>query len=144
MENVWGTRNEGIGTSLTNALGEQVPMHGGRLVECVITASGKVLRASDGWVLELCDTALHIRRIGSSVHACADLDLLVHAGGEPTPSENEISAANVIDRMNYRAGMANLVRRLRETEESKLDAEFDRLFDALKESPHVEYTVSAS
>jgi hypothetical protein len=144
MENVWGTKVEGIGTSLTNALGEQVPMHGGRLVDCVITASGKVLRTGDRWVLELCDTMLHIRRIGSSVHASADLELFVHAGEEPPPSENEITAATVIDRKNYRAGMADLVRRLRESEETKVDAEFDRLFDALKASPHVEYTVSAS
>lgn len=139
---------EGIGPSFDSVLGERVPMYGGQLIECAITESGAVVRARDGWIIEMCDDALHIRRVGSSVHAHADRALFSHFGDEPPHLPGELEAANVLDRQNYREGMADLVRRHREVEKQMaVDAEFDRLFDSLKDyddAPHVEYTEAVS
>lgn len=112
---IWGTvAGEDVETAVYSALADRYPMYGGILVDEVETVSERVMKASEGWVLELCHDALHIRRVGSTVYAQADLDLFTYAGGPRPPKGEEIETRTALDLE------AELARRA--------DEEFDDLF----------------
>lgn len=111
------------------------PSHGGLLVEQIVTVSGKVYRASEGWLLELCpgENCLHIRRIGSTVYRRVELDLLQYAGDYSTTLD-ELSAAERSD--------------WQREETRRIDEEITVVFDRITteppppsdDEPEIEYT----
>jgi hypothetical protein len=93
----WGTKVGGIEVAVTEALAERVASRGGILVDQVVTVSGRVFRARDGWVLEFCQDILHISLIGSTVRRSAELELFAYAGDD-VPTSAELEAAEKADR----------------------------------------------
>lgn len=111
----------GIEAAVLDALAEREATRGGVLVAQAETVSGRVFRARDGWVLELCagEDCLHIRLIGSTVARKAELDLFTWIGDERV-TEVEMRAAQAADEA------AEVARRA-----ATADAEFDHLFDSI-------------
>ena len=111
----------GIEAAVLDALAEREATRGGILVAQVETVSGRVFRARDGWVLEMCggEDCLHIRLIGSTVARTAELDLFTWIGDE-RETLAEVEAARLADEAAENARRA-----------AAADAEFDHLFDSI-------------
>lgn len=126
----------GIEAAVLDALAEREATRGGILVAQVETVSGRVFRAKDGWVLELCagEDALHIRLIGSTVARKAELDLFTYAGDE-RPTEAEVAAAAADDQRKEQA---------RRDAEAEFNAAFDAILPEFLDAPEITYEPAAA
>jgi hypothetical protein len=129
----------GIETAVQTALNEYEPLHGGRLVDMIVSKPTAdlptwALRAADGWILELCACVTYIRRPGSGGrYQCVRNDELSHAGEETTLPDERVMAQD--HETGRRAEMiADLVKHF--------EHEFDALFGL--DEPEITYTPAGS
>lgn len=100
------------------------PRHGGLVVDQLESASGRlVYRRSAGWILELCEDFVHIRRVGwRGVYKAAAVELFRHAGEERVTPE-ELEAVQAAEQQARKA--------FREQQDAEVVAEFEAAFDSI-------------
>lgn len=136
VNTVWGKlAKDGIEVAVQDFLADRRPMHGGVLVDQANTLSGRIFRASDGWIIELCnpfgcDACVYIGCIGSSVVRRAEIELFTHVGCME-PTEQELQAAARVDMELEEKRRAAAV-------DAELDALFDRIAVEYFDAPSIE------
>lgn len=130
---------EGIEVAVQDFMTERKPQHGGELVAQAKTLSGRIFRARDGWVIELCrklypDAHVYIGHISSSVVRKAPIELFDQVGAEEL-TKAELEAAKEADEALENARRSAAI-------DAELEALFRRISAEYPDSPEIEYASS--